>query len=104
MRFQERFQIETKQHEEIIKQLEGKGQTVIAVSVNKNLTGLLSLADTIKQDAKEAVSYIKDLNIKPIMITGDNEITVKIAAEQLGIERVIAQVLPDDTKLQSMVY
>ena len=75
-------------------QLEQEGKTVVLVSVNNRLSGIIGIADTIKEGTKEVVEKLKNQRIEPIMLTGDNERTAKAVASKIGIERVIAQVLP----------
>jgi heavy metal translocating P-type ATPase len=75
--------------------LEEKGETVIAVARDGRAMGLIGIADTIKDDAANAVRRITQAAITPIMITGDNRRTASVVADQVGIDQVIAEVLPD---------
>jgi P-type Cu+ transporter len=75
-------------------QLEQEGKTAVLVSVNNRLSGIIAISDTIKEGAKEVVEILKNQRIEPIMLTGDNERTAKAVASKVGIDRVIAQVLP----------
>jgi Cu+-exporting ATPase len=84
----------TKQKEK--EDLESQGRTVVGVAKNAKAVGLIAIADTLKEDAKEAVSRMKQAGLEPIMITGDNERTARAVAQQVGIDRVMAQVLPND--------
>ena len=77
-------------------ELRGLGQTVSFIAINSTLIGIIGVADTIKQEAKEAISKIKSMGIKTVMITGDNRITADAVANELGIEETIAEVLPGD--------
>jgi Cu+-exporting ATPase len=77
-----------------LSQLESMGKTAILVAIDSKLSGILALADTIKDSAKKAVEVLTSKGKEVIMLTGDNERTAKHIATQLGIERVIAQVLP----------
>jgi Cu+-exporting ATPase len=70
------------------------GKTAILIAIDSKLAGILALADTIKDGAKKAVEVLKSNGKQLIMLTGDNERTAKHIATQLRIERVIAQVLP----------
>ena len=79
-----------------LERLEEKGQTVIAVAQDRRLLGLIGIADTIKDDAADAVRRIKEAGITPIMITGDNRRTAAVVAGEVGIDQVIAEVLPED--------
>ncbi len=81
--------------ETTLKQLETQGKTATLVAVDNKLAGIIALADTIKENAKETIDILtKSMGIKVVMLTGDNERTARAVASKLGIERVIAQVLP----------
>jgi Cd2+/Zn2+-exporting ATPase len=83
-----------------VQQLERQGQTVIPVAVDGTLKGLITLADTPRLEAKQAIAELKRIGIREvIMITGDNPRTAERIARELGIDRVYAEVLPQD-KLQ----
>ncbi len=75
--------------------LEGEGKTVLFVSHNGRLFGLVAVADQVKETSSNAVAALKRLGLTPVMITGDNERTARAIARQVGIERVLAKVLPD---------
>jgi P-type Cu+ transporter len=74
--------------------LENMGKTAVLVAIDSKLSGILALADTIKESAKKAVDVLKSEGKEVIMLTGDNERTAEHIATELGIKRVIAQVLP----------
>lgn len=75
--------------------LEMEGKTATLVSIDQKLVGIIAMADTPKEHAKEAIDTLKQkMGIEVIMLTGDNERTTKAIASKLGIDRVIAQVLP----------
>ncbi len=76
--------------------LEGQAKTAMFVAGESALLGLVAVADQVKPDSAEAVKTLKELGLEPIMITGDNERTAKAIAAQVGIDRVIAQVMPQD--------
>ncbi len=78
------------------KKLENEGKTAMLVGMNGKLAGMIAVADTLKEDSKEAISAIKKMGIIPVMITGDNERTGRAIAKQVGIEIVLANVLPGD--------
>ncbi len=75
---------------------EFEGKTATLVSIDGKMAGIIAFADTIKEDAKQAIDLLKKMRIEVIMLTGDNERTAKAIASKLGIDRVIAQVLPQD--------
>ncbi len=80
-----------------IKDLEEQGKTVMVLSDNKKVLGLIAVADTIKDTSKIAVKQLRDMNIDVYLITGDNIRTAKAIAKQAGInpENVFAEVLPE---------
>jgi Cu+-exporting ATPase len=77
-----------------LKGFENQGKTAVLISIDGSLSGIISLADTIKENAREAIDSLNSLGKEVIMLTGDNERTANYIASRLGIERVIAQVLP----------
>ena len=79
-----------------LKVFETQGKTSALVAIDNKLAGIIALADTIKDNAKEAIDSLKYMGIEVIMLTGDNESTAKAVASKLGISRVIAQVLPQE--------
>ncbi|VVB76164.1 putative copper-exporting P-type ATPase A [Candidatus Tiddalikarchaeum anstoanum] len=74
---------------------EHKGETIIYVAVDKKIAGLISVSDEIKSESKEAISVLKRAGYTIYMITGDNERSAKAVANNLGINHVLAHVLPD---------
>jgi P-type Cu2+ transporter len=72
-----------------------KGQTVIFVVKEKQLLGALSLADTIREESREAVKTLKELGVKTSMLTGDSEDVAKWVSGELGIDEYFSRVLPD---------
>jgi Cu+-exporting ATPase len=76
--------------------LEDSGKTVVIVALDRSLLGLIAIADTVKDSALSTVDSLKALGKQVVMITGDNQRTGKAIASQLGIERVLTQVLPED--------
>ncbi len=75
---------------------ESQGKTVISVAADGVGMGLISLSDTVKAEAKSAIDRVKSLGIRPIMITGDNEAVAHNIAKSVGIDEVIAGVMPKD--------
>jgi Cu+-exporting ATPase len=72
-----------------------EGKTVMFVSVARQVKGVIALADTLKPNAREAVKTIQQMGIETVMITGDNRRTAEAIAREAGIERVLAEVLPE---------
>ncbi|WP_138431463.1 heavy metal translocating P-type ATPase [Fodinibius saliphilus] len=75
--------------------LENEAKTTVLVAIEGEFAGILSVADPIKNDSQQAISTFKDMGLEPIIITGDNKRTAKAVAQKVGIEKVIAGVLPD---------
>ena len=75
--------------------LEGQAKTVMLIAIDGKLSGMAAVADRVKPDSKNAIRALKGLGLEPVMITGDNERTARAIAAEVGIERVIANVLPD---------
>jgi Cu+-exporting ATPase len=77
-----------------IAELEQQGKTVMLVSIGRQFSGFVAVADTIKESSPLAIKQFKDLGLEVIMITGDNSRTAKGIAQQVGIEHVMAEILP----------
>ncbi len=79
-----------------MEKLEGEGKTAMLMAVNGILAGIIAVADTVKESSAEAIKQMKELGIEVIMITGDNRLTADAIAKQVGVDRVLAEVLPED--------
>ena len=77
-------------------ELTSQGKTAMWVVVDGKVTGLLAVADTLKPGAKEAVSALRRLGLEVVMLTGDNRPTAEAIAREAGIDKVVAEVLPQD--------
>ena len=82
--------------EEAMNALEENGKTVVLVAVDGEAAGLIAVADTLKQYSVDAVKTLQKMGLEVIMLTGDNERTAKAIARQVGVDRVLAEVLPSD--------
>lgn len=78
-----------------MEELEIAGKTAMLIAVNNEYAGIVAVADTVKDTAKEALQQLKDRGIELVMLTGDNERTANAIAKEVGIMRVIAEVLPE---------
>ncbi|RME49345.1 MAG: copper-translocating P-type ATPase, partial [Chloroflexi bacterium] len=81
---------------EAVDRLQSEGKTAMVVSVDGEAAGVVAVADTIKEGSKEAVAELHAMGLEVVMITGDNERTARAIADLVGIERVMAEVLPED--------
>ncbi len=81
--------------EETVRGLEQQAKTAMLMAVEGRMAGIIAVSDPIKEDSKQAIATLKNFGLQPIMITGDNEQTARAVASEVGIEQVIAGVLPD---------
>jgi copper-transporting P-type ATPase V len=82
--------------EDAAAELEGQGKTAVLAGWDGEVRGVLAVADTLKEGAAEAVAQLHELGLQVAMITGDNARTAEAIAQQVGIDRVMAEVLPED--------
>jgi len=78
-----------------MERLEEDGKTAMLVAADRKYAGIIAVADTVKETSKKAIERLKSLGIEVVMVTGDNERTARAIARQLGIDRVLAEVLPE---------
>jgi Cu+-exporting ATPase len=78
-----------------LKRLEDDGKTAVLVASGGKLAGVCAVADTLKEDSVQAIKELHKMGLKSVMITGDNPRTANAIARQVGIDRVLAEVLPD---------
>ena len=90
-----RLSIEYEQYDKTADNLQKDGQTVMFISIDNQLQGLIGVADSIKETSREAISTLRDAGIDIVMLTGDNQATADAVAAKIGITRVKAGVLPD---------
>jgi len=88
--------VRIEEKEKVISGLEEKGNTVMLVAEDGQLRGMIAVADTLKENAEEVVKGLKSEGVQVIMLTGDNEKTARAIGAQVGIDRIIANVLPGD--------
>lgn len=92
--------IDTDSVESAVAGLEGQGKTAMFVAVDGALAGIIAVADTVKEDSRRAIAALGKAGLTTAMLTGDNERTAKAIAEQVGILRILAQVLPDQKEAE----
>jgi Cu+-exporting ATPase len=88
--------IATSELDERAQQLAGEGKTPMYVAIDGRTAGLVAVADTIKPDSVAAIARLRRAGLVVVMITGDNERTAQAIARQVGVDRVLAEVLPQD--------
>jgi Cu+-exporting ATPase len=79
-----------------LEKFRSEGKTAMILSINNRVTGIIAVADTIKPHAKETITALEKMNIEVLMITGDNRQTASAIANELGIKRFFAEVLPTE--------
>ena len=92
--------IDINEAEEIADQLALEGKTPLYISDNNSLLGIIAVADVLKKNSITAIKKLHDMGIEVVMLTGDNKRTAQAIAKQVGIDRVIAEVLPQDKPMK----
>ncbi|HVP40464.1 MAG TPA: HAD-IC family P-type ATPase [Candidatus Krumholzibacteriaceae bacterium] len=80
----------------IVESISAEGETPIAITRNREAIGIISLKDALKEGIKEKIQALKVMGIRPVMITGDQPLTAKSIASEVGIEEYVAQAKPED--------
>ena len=88
--------IRTNEAETNLAQFEKEGKTAMLISVDNELRGVVAVADTVKDTAQQAIQKLHELGIEVAMLTGDNKRTAQAIAKQVGIDTIIAEVLPEE--------
>jgi P-type Cu+ transporter len=88
--------IEYAGYEQRLEKLETEGKTAMMIAINDKVNGIVAVADTVKDTARIAIEELKSLGIEVYMLTGDNTRTAKAIAAQVGVDNVIAEVLPEE--------
>ncbi len=76
--------------------LANEGKTPIYIGINNKLAGIIAIADVIKANSKKAIQRLHDMGLEVVMLTGDNQITADAIGNQVGIDKILAEVLPED--------
>jgi len=92
----QRHKIDVSAIEGDVERLQGEGKTAMYVAIDGKAAGVVAVADTIKEDSVEAIRVMQGMGLEVVMLTGDNERTAQAIARQVGIDRVLAEVLPED--------
>jgi Cu2+-exporting ATPase/Cu+-exporting ATPase len=97
-------QLGSVQLEEQAQALAREGKTPLMFAMDGKILGLIAVADVIKSTSKEAISRLKEMGLEVVMLTGDNEQTALAIQKQVGVDRVKAEVLPEDKEGRSVCY
>jgi len=79
-----------------VARLQSEGKTVMLVAVSNKVSGVVAVADTVKENSKQAVAQLQSMGLKVVMLTGDNQDTARAIAQQVGVDTVLAEVLPGE--------
>lgn len=88
-------QIDFEPYESTMESFENDGKTAMLIAIDQTIAGVIAVADTVKASSKEAIERMHDLGLDVVMLTGDNTRTAQAIADEVGIDRVIAEVLPE---------
>ncbi|EPC8422908.1 heavy metal translocating P-type ATPase [Bacillus wiedmannii] len=94
-RLMKKFDIDIEEVSKSMEELEREGKTAMLIAINKEYAGIVAVADTVKDTSKAAIARLKKMGLEVVMITGDNTQTAQAIAKQVGIDHVIAEVLPE---------
>ncbi|ENB9402770.1 MULTISPECIES: heavy metal translocating P-type ATPase [Bacillus] len=94
-RLMKKFNIDIEEVSKAMEALEREGKTAMLIAIDKEYAGIVAVADTVKDTSKAAIARLKKMGLDVVMITGDNTQTAQAIAGQVGIDHVIAEVLPE---------
>ncbi|PQZ57283.1 heavy metal translocating P-type ATPase [Bacillus sp. MYb209] len=94
-RLMKKFNIDIEEVSKSMEELEREGKTAMLIAIDKEHAGIVAVADTVKDTSKAAIARLKKMGLDVVMITGDNTQTAQAIAKQVGIDHVIAEVLPE---------
>ncbi len=95
-RLMEEGNIEVSALEDEVERLEEEAKTAVLIAVDGRVAGAIAVADRVKEDSRQAIAQLKEMGLETVMLTGDNEKTAQAIADEVGIDRVVARVLPAD--------
>ncbi|WP_223881104.1 heavy metal translocating P-type ATPase [Nesterenkonia ebinurensis] len=84
------------QVDDLIARAEARGSTAVLVAVDGEFAGIITVSDTVKETSAEAVAQLKQLGMEPVLLTGDNQGAAQRVADEVGIQQVIAEALPEE--------
>lgn len=94
--FMQKLNVEIATQKSVVEKLQNEAKTVVYAVLDQKLAGIIAMRDTLKPYAKEAIAELKKMQKEIIMITGDNPQTAQAIAREIGVDRVLAQVLPQE--------
>ena len=88
--------IVTDEFDKSAEEMLNQGKTVIYLAKNSEVLGVVTVSDELREESKDVISALKDMNIKTVMLTGDNELCANYIGNQLGVDKIYSQVLPQE--------
>ncbi|KMK78040.1 heavy metal translocating P-type ATPase [Alkalihalobacillus pseudalcaliphilus] len=95
-----KYGIHVEKFENEMSHFESEGKTAMLIVINEQLAGIIAVADTVKETSKAAIQRMHDLGLEVIMLTGDNQRTAEAIGQEVGIDRIIAEVVPEEKAKQ----
>jgi Cu+-exporting ATPase len=95
-RMMAKYELDASGWEADVTRLQKEGKTAMLVAVDEQVSGVIAVADTLKDNSRQAVKDLQEMGLEVIMLTGDNKATAEAIAAQVGIDRTLAEVLPGD--------
>lgn len=96
LKMMQKQSMDTASYQKEVEGMAREGQTPVFVAVNGSVEGIIGIADTVKETSKEAIQRLKEFGIQVVMLTGDNRLTAEYIGEQVDVDEVISEVLPED--------
>lgn len=96
MRMMQEYQIDLDGLTSAVDRLQGEAKTAMMVAVNDQIVAVIGVADTVKEGSIAAIKKMHEMDLKVAMLTGDNQITAEAISNQVGVDQVLAEVLPED--------
>ena len=96
--------IDIKNSQEIWEKLSDQGKTPVYAAIDNSFAGVIAIADTVKESSARAVRELENMGIQVVMITGDNKRTAQAIAREVGIKKVLAEILPEGKSLEVKKY
>ncbi|MFV3010421.1 heavy metal translocating P-type ATPase [Clostridium botulinum] len=96
LRLMEEYEVEIKDFMDKSHKLSKEGKTPMFIAIENKIKGIITVADTLKENSKKAIEKLHNMGVEVVMITGDNKNTAEAIGKQVGIDKIFAEVLPSD--------
>ncbi|HOP11099.1 MAG TPA: heavy metal translocating P-type ATPase [Oscillospiraceae bacterium] len=88
--------IPIQKYQEALERVQGEGKTAVLIARDNKVLGLIAIADTVKPDAKDAVDALKKMNVRTVLLTGDNRAAAEYIGAAVGVDEIVSEVLPTE--------